>query len=118
MPVSQQKIKALSHLLDSYRESIGTPSVVWAAWRKEIRSTSLNYRVPVLSSYHTLRFTEQPQRSRSMKTARAITTLAILLIAVTLAFAQAQRGGGAGAPPAGAAQGGAPRGAAAPAMTL
>ena len=53
-----------------------------------------------------------------MKTVRAITTLAILLIAVTLVFAQAQRGGGAGAPPAGAAQGGAPRGAAAPAMTL
>lgn len=44
-----------------------------------------------------------------MKTVRAITTLAILLIAVTFALAQA---------PAGAAQGGAPRGAAAPAMTL
>lgn len=53
-----------------------------------------------------------------MKTVRAITTLAILLIAVTFALAQAQRGGGTGAPPAGAAQGGAPRGAAAPAMTL
>jgi Raf kinase inhibitor-like YbhB/YbcL family protein len=52
-----------------------------------------------------------------MKTLRAITTLAVVLLAVTFALAQAQRGGG-GAPAAGAAQGGAPRGAAAPAMTL
>lgn len=53
-----------------------------------------------------------------MTTKRAMTTLAIILLAVTFALGQAQRGGGGGAPPAGAAQGGAPRGAAAPAMTL
>ena len=54
-----------------------------------------------------------------MKTLRVITTLAIVLLAVTFALAQAQRGGGGGAAPAGAAQGGgAPRGAVAAPMAL
>ena len=52
-----------------------------------------------------------------MKKLRAMITVAILLAAVVLALAQAQRGG-AGAPQAGAAPGGAQRGAAGPAMTL
>jgi hypothetical protein len=53
-----------------------------------------------------------------MKKLRALTTVAILLAAVVLALAQAQRGGGGGGPQAGAAPGGAARGAAGPAMTL
>jgi len=53
-----------------------------------------------------------------MKTLRVTTTLSILLIAVVFALAQAQRGGGAGAPQGGAAPAGAARGAAGPAMTL
>ena len=51
-----------------------------------------------------------------MKKLRALTTATILLAAVVLGLAQAQRGGG-GAPQAGA-RGGAPRGAGGPAMTL
>jgi Raf kinase inhibitor-like YbhB/YbcL family protein len=53
-----------------------------------------------------------------MKTLRVTTTLSILLIAVVFALAQAQRGGGAGAPQGGAAPAGAARGPAGPPMTL
>jgi Raf kinase inhibitor-like YbhB/YbcL family protein len=53
-----------------------------------------------------------------MKTLRVTTTLSILLIAVVFALAQAQRGGGAGAPQGGTAPAGAARGPAGPAMTL
>ena len=53
-----------------------------------------------------------------MKTRIAMTTLAIALTTGALAFAQAQRGGGAGAPQGGAAPAGAARGPAAAPMTL
>jgi Raf kinase inhibitor-like YbhB/YbcL family protein len=53
-----------------------------------------------------------------MKTQRALLTLAVVLTAAAFALAQAQRGGGAGAPQGGAAPAGAARGPAAAPMAL